>query len=114
MILIASVSYSQITISNNQAKQAIKNARAIPLLESEIKTQGLIISNFEEIIVPNLNEQLSNLKTRLELSQDNVSIFKTRWESEKAKKNPKYSFEDFFLDLGKVAAGLLVGVLLVN
>lgn len=86
-ILIASISYSQdfIQITPEQAKQAIKNAQKVEVLEVALRQQGIAISEFK-LQVEDLKKQVKASEQQNDLWEKNYNLLNTQFEAEKAKK----------------------------
>ena len=105
-ILTASISYSQdfIQITPEQAKQAIKNAQRVEVLEVAIKAQGAVISKLQ-IQVNELKEIVQLQESENALLEKNIDILQTQLKAEKTKK-PKFSTWE---KIGTGAAAFLLG-----
>lgn len=108
-ILTASISYSQdfIQITPDQAKQAIKNAQRIEVLEVAIQAQGTVISKLQ-IQVTELKEIVLLQESENDLLEKSNDILQTQLEAEKTKK-PKFStWEKLGIGAGAFLLGFFV------
>ena len=110
-ILIASISYSQgsIQITPEQAKQAIKNAQRVQVLEVAVKQQGIAITEIQ-LLVSDLKQQLQDSELQIDLWEKNYDLLKTQYEAEKAKKPKDKTFTWILRCIGVAAVGFVVGV----
>lgn len=81
-------------------------------MERVVQVQVLEISNLKSQI-STYDLVLAGKNASLELKDRFISILEIQLEGERAKKNKTYDFNDFLIDVGKFALGLVVGGFLV-
>lgn len=108
MILTASLSYSQgtIPINKEQAKQAIKNAQKVEILENKLQLQGLVISR-QDNIIEQLTETTRGKDSQIALLQRNIQTLETQLKAD----SPNNLIEYILYGIGIFATGFLVGSL---
>ncbi|WP_179670499.1 hypothetical protein [Salinimicrobium sediminis] len=106
VMLIASISYSQgtILITPEQAKEAIKNAQRVQVLEVAVRQQGIAIAEFQ-LQVADLEDQVKASEQQNDLWEKNYNLLHTQFEAEKAKKPKNTVWEKIGIGAGAFLIG---------
>ena len=110
-ILIASVTFSQetIEITTDQALEAVRNKQRVESLSIDLRAMGLVVSKYKTA-VDNLQKDLNDKELVIALWKKNYNILQAQYDALKSQKDPKYGFNDFLKDAGKVLIGVAIGV----
>lgn len=112
LILTASISYSQgITpVTDQQKKEAIKNAQKVEVLGSKLQAQGRIVME-QDRLIEDQNKKITAQSLAIQLWEKNYKLLQTQYEAEKAKKPKDKTFIWILRCIGVAAVGFVVGSL---
>lgn len=111
LILTASISFSQsITpVTDQQKKEAIKNAQKVEVLESKIQAQGRIVLE-QDRLIEDQKEKITAQSLTIQLWEKNYNLLQAQYEAEKAKKPKDKTFIWILRCIGVAAVSFAVGV----
>jgi hypothetical protein len=108
VFLNSSIGFTQIQISPDQAKEAIRNAQRVESLKVDLRSSEVIILSQIEL-VSNLKNEVSDKEMIVALTNKNYAILQTQYEAEKARKPRSNWFVWVLATIAAFGSGFVVG-----